>query len=127
MSSRRVKEARSPAIRRGRRPLIGYSELVDDASTKGAILGFTRSHSEALWQQRRLRVNAVAPGPIRTPLIPASFGEERVASHGSSATMERAGQPDEVAPCYIFLASAQDSSCITGQVLHPNRGTVVNG
>lgn len=105
----------------------GSSELVDYASTKGAILGFTRSLSQALWQQRKIRVNAVAPGPIWTPLIPASFGEERVASHGSSATMERAGQPDEVAPCYIFLASDQDSSYVTGQTLHPNGGTVING
>jgi NAD(P)-dependent dehydrogenase (short-subunit alcohol dehydrogenase family) len=104
----------------------GSAELVDYASTKGAILAFTRSLSQALWKQRKIRVNAVAPGPIWTPLIPSSFDEERTAQHGASATMERAGQPDEVAPSYIFLASEQDSSYITGQVLHPNGGTVVN-
>ncbi|MGK7867146.1 SDR family oxidoreductase [Falsiroseomonas sp. E2-1-a20] len=104
----------------------GSAELVDYASTKGAIVGFTRSLSQALWKQRKIRVNAVAPGPIWTPLIPASFDEERTAQHGASATMERAGQPDEVAPSYIFLASEQDASYITGQVLHPNGGTVVN-
>ncbi|HYZ33623.1 MAG TPA: SDR family oxidoreductase [Crenalkalicoccus sp.] len=105
----------------------GSPGLVDYASTKGAILAFTRSLSQALWEQRKIRVNAVAPGPIWTPLIPASFDEERTAQHGKSATMGRAGQPDEVAPCYIFLASEADSGYITGQTLHPNGGTVVNG
>ena len=69
----------------------------------------------------------MAPGPIWTPLIPASFDAESTAKHGKSAPMERAGQPDEVAPSYIFLASEQDSSYINGQVLHPNGGTPVNG
>jgi NAD(P)-dependent dehydrogenase (short-subunit alcohol dehydrogenase family) len=105
----------------------GSPQLIDYASTKGAIVAFTRSLSDALLKQRRIRVNAVAPGPIWTPLIPASFDEKRTASHGSSAEMGRPGQPDEVAPCYIFLASEQDSSYISGQVLHPNGGTVVNG
>jgi NAD(P)-dependent dehydrogenase (short-subunit alcohol dehydrogenase family) len=104
----------------------GSPQLIDYASTKGAIVAFTRSLSMAL-EQRKIRVNAVAPGPIWTPLIPASFDERRTAQHGSSAPMERAGQPDEVAPSYIFLASNADSSYISGQVLHPNGGTVVNG
>ncbi len=105
----------------------GSSQLMDYAATKGAILAFTRSLSQALWQQKKVRVNAVAPGPIWTPLIPSSFGEERTAEHGASATMGRAGQPDEVAPCFIFLASQADSGYMTGQTLHPNGGTVING
>ena len=105
----------------------GSAQLVDYAATKGAIVAFTRSLSQNLWPERRIRVNAVAPGPIWTPLIPASFDAERVAQHGSSAPMNRAGQPDEVAPSYIFLASERDASYVTGQVLHPNGGAVVNG
>ncbi|WP_207537740.1 SDR family oxidoreductase [Sabulicella rubraurantiaca] len=105
----------------------GSPELPDYAATKGAIVALTRSLSQKLWKDRKIRVNAVAPGPIWTPLIPASFDEQRTASHGSSAPMERAGQPDEVAPSYIFLASEADSSYINGQVLHPNGGTVING
>jgi NAD(P)-dependent dehydrogenase (short-subunit alcohol dehydrogenase family) len=103
----------------------GSPELLDYASTKGAIVAFTRSLATALVEDG-IRVNAVAPGPIWTPLIPASFDEERTASHGASAAMKRAGQPNEVAPCYVFLAS-DDASYMTGQVLHPNGGTVVNG
>ncbi|MFC7475443.1 SDR family oxidoreductase [Dankookia sp. GCM10030260] len=105
----------------------GSPQLIDYASTKGAILAFTRSLSQALWEQKRIRVNAVAPGPIWTPLIPASFDAEKTARHGESAGMGRAGQPDEVAPCYIFLAAESDSSYINGQTLHPNGGAVVNG
>ncbi|WP_144185445.1 SDR family oxidoreductase [Elioraea rosea] len=105
----------------------GSAQLVDYAATKGAIVAFTRSLSQSLWPERRIRVNAVAPGPIWTPLIPASFDAERVARHGSSVPMNRAGQPDEVAPSYIFLASDRDASYVTGQVLHPNGGSVVNG
>ncbi len=105
----------------------GSAGLVDYSATKGAILAFTRSLSQALWQQRKIRVNAVAPGPIWTPLIPASFDDESTAKHGEASTMGRAGEADEVAPCYIFLASAADSSYLAGQVLHPNGGTVVNG
>ncbi|MES2714105.1 MAG: SDR family oxidoreductase [Pseudomonadota bacterium] len=105
----------------------GSPQLIDYSSTKGAIVSFTRSLAGSLWKSRRIRVNAVAPGPIWTPLIPASFDDERVAQHGASTLMERAGQPDEVAPCYLFLAAEQDSSYITGQVLHPNGGTIVNG
>jgi NAD(P)-dependent dehydrogenase (short-subunit alcohol dehydrogenase family) len=103
----------------------GHKTLLDYASTKGAIVSFTRSLSEAL-VEAGIRVNAVAPGPIWTPLIPASFKPKKVARHGASAPMGRPGQPNEVAPCYVFLAS-EDASYITGQVLHPNGGTVVNG
>jgi len=103
----------------------GHRTLLDYSSTKGAIVTFTRSLSEALVEDG-IRVNGVAPGPIWTPLIPASFKPKKVARHGTSAPMERAGQPNEVAPCYVFLAS-DDSSYMTGQVLHPNGGTVVNG
>jgi NAD(P)-dependent dehydrogenase (short-subunit alcohol dehydrogenase family) len=104
----------------------GNPALIDYASTKGAIVAFTRSLAKSL-QEKGIRVNAVAPGPIWTPLIPASFDEEKTAKHGRGAPMGRAGQPDEVAPSYIFLASNLDSSYISGQVLHPNGGTVVNG
>jgi len=103
----------------------GSPQLVDYASTKGAIVAFTRSLSQQL-VERKIRVNGVAPGPIWTPLIPASFDEERTASHGQNVPLERAGQPDEVAPSYIFLAAEQDSSYMTGQILHPNGGSVVN-
>lgn len=103
----------------------GHDTLLDYASTKGAIVAFTRSLSKAL-VERGIRVNAVAPGPIWTPLIPASFDADHVAKHGSAAPMKRAGQPNEVAPSFVFLA-CEDSSYMTGQVLHPNGGTVVNG
>lgn len=103
----------------------GSPELLDYSSTKGAIVAFTRSLSKALISQEIL-VNAVAPGPIWTPLIPASFAPEKVDKFGEQASLGRAGQPDEVAPSYIFLAS-EDSSYMSGQVLHPNGGDVVNG
>jgi NAD(P)-dependent dehydrogenase (short-subunit alcohol dehydrogenase family) len=103
----------------------GSPAQIDYAATKGAIVAFTRSLAMHL-MKRRIRVNAVAPGPIWTPLIPASYPEEKTAQHGSAVPMERPGQPDEVAPSYIFLASS-DASYMTGQVLHPNGGTVVNG
>ncbi len=103
----------------------GNPTLLDYASTKGAIVAFTRSLAKQL-MKRRIRVNAVAPGPIWTPLIPASYPEEKTAKHGTQAPMGRAGQPDEVAPSYIFLAS-RDAAYFSGQVLHPNGGEVVNG
>jgi len=103
----------------------GHPTLIDYASTKGAIVSFTRSLAINL-AEKGIRVNAVAPGPIWTPIVPSSFGEEHVASFGLNTPMGRAGQPDEVAPCYVFLAS-QDSSYMTGQVLHPNGGRIVNG
>lgn len=103
----------------------GSAHLLDYASTKGAIVSFTRSLAQALVEQG-IRVNAVAPGPIWTPLIPSTFPAEKVAKFGSDVPMGRAGQPEEVAPSYVFLAS-DDSSYITGQVLHPNGGEIVNG
>ena len=102
----------------------GSEHLVDYASTKGAIVALTRSLSNMLIG-KGIRVNAVAPGPIWTPLIPASFDADRVAQHGADVPMKRVGQPDEVAPAYVFLAS-DDASYFTGQVLHPNGGVVVN-
>lgn len=103
----------------------GSPELLDYSSTKGAIVAFTRSLSQAL-AEKKIRVNGVAPGPIWTPLIPSTFPGEKVETFGSDVPMKRAGQPEEVAPCYVFLAS-DDSSYMTGQVLHPNGGTIVNG
>jgi NAD(P)-dependent dehydrogenase (short-subunit alcohol dehydrogenase family) len=103
----------------------GSPTLLDYSATKGAIVAFTRSLSKQLLP-RGIRVNAVAPGPIWTPLIPASFSEERTAQHGAHVPMGRPGQPDDVAPCYIFLAS-QDAAYMSGQVLHPNGGAVING
>ncbi|HZT37631.1 MAG TPA: SDR family oxidoreductase [Bryobacteraceae bacterium] len=103
----------------------GSPKLIDYSSTKGAIVAFTRSLSKNL-ARRKIRVNAVAPGPIWTPLIPASFDAEHVKQFGADTPMGRPGQPDEVAPCYVFLAS-DDGSYMSGQVLHPNGGEVVNG
>jgi NAD(P)-dependent dehydrogenase (short-subunit alcohol dehydrogenase family) len=102
----------------------GHKTLLDYSATKGAIVAFTRSVSLAL-VDKGIRVNAVAPGPIWTPLIPASFDAEKVAHHGDSAEMGRAGQPNEVAPCFVFLASPE-ASYISGQVLHPNGSVVLN-
>jgi len=101
----------------------GSPGLIDYSSTKGAIVAFTRSLAASL-VNRKIRVNAVAPGPIWTPLIPATFSAGEVAKFGAEAPMERAGQPDEVAPSYVFLASS-DAAYMTGQVLHPNGGEPV--
>jgi len=103
----------------------GSPHLMDYAATKGAIVSFTRSLASNLIK-KGIRVNGVAPGPIWTPLIPSSFKKERVAKHGSQAPMERAGQPVEVAPAYLFLA-CDDASYISGQFIHPNGGEIVNG
>lgn len=104
----------------------GNELLIDYSMTKGAIVAFTRSLSMALSKGKTgIRVNAVAPGPIWTPLIPASFDEAEVAKFGANAPMGRAGQPVECAGAYVFLAS-ECSSYITGQVIHVNGGEIVN-
>ncbi|GAB3991683.1 SDR family oxidoreductase [Spirosoma daeguense] len=102
----------------------GRADLLEYSSTKGAIMTFTRALSSNLIS-KGIRVNAVAPGPIWTPLNPASVSAEEVAEFGKDVPMKRPGQPSEVAPTYVFLASS-DASYITGQVLHPNGGTIVN-
>jgi NAD(P)-dependent dehydrogenase (short-subunit alcohol dehydrogenase family) len=102
----------------------GSQELVDYAATKGAIVAFTRSLSKQL-AEKGIRVNAVAPGPVWTPLIPATFEGEKLEKFGQNVPLKRAGEPDEIAPAYVFLAS-RDASYMTGQVLHPNGGEVVN-
>lgn len=103
----------------------GEPKLLDYSSTKGAIVAYTRSLSQNL-VEKGIRVNAVAPGPIWTPLIPATFPPEEVAKFGTDVPMGRVGQPAEVATCFVFLAS-DDASYLTGQVLHPNGGSVING
>jgi len=129
-----VTQAALPALRESRGAIIntssvtayrGSPRLIDYAATRGAIVAFTRSLSIAL-ENDGVRVNAVAPGPVWTPLIPASFDEARTAEHGSGAPMHRAGQPCEIAPSYVFLASA-DASYMSGQVLHPNGGEIIGG
>lgn len=103
----------------------GSPTLLDYSATKGAIVAFTRSLATAL-ASKKIRVNAVAPGPIWTPLIPSTFPAEKVESFGSDVPLKRAGEPAEVASCFVFLASA-DASYMTGQVLHPNGGEIING
>lgn len=102
----------------------GNEQLVDYTSTKGAITAYIRSISQQL-ADKKIRANTVAPGPIWTPLIPASFPPDKVAKFGQDTTMKRPGQPSEVAPAYVFLAS-EDASYITGQAIHPNGGSVLN-
>ncbi|MFE9273900.1 SDR family oxidoreductase [Paenibacillus glucanolyticus] len=103
----------------------GSPQLLDYASTKGAIVAFTRSLSMNIVEQG-IRVNAVAPGPIWTPLIPSTFPEDQVSEFGATQPMKRPGQPEELAPAYVYLAST-DSSYVSGQVIHVNGGEVING
>ena len=102
----------------------GNPLLMDYSATKGAIVAFTRSLSQSL-AEKNIRVNAVAPGPVWTPLIPASFSADKVEKFGKDIPMGRPAQPIEIAPCYVFLAS-KEGAFITGQVLHPNGGSIVN-
>jgi NAD(P)-dependent dehydrogenase (short-subunit alcohol dehydrogenase family) len=102
----------------------GNQTLMDYSSTKGAIVSFTRSLSQSL-AKKGIRVNAVAPGPVWTPLIVASFEDEKVAKFGKDIPMGRPAQPVEIATCYVFLAS-REGAFLTGQVLHPNGGSIVN-
>ena len=102
----------------------GNQELMDYSSTKGAIVSFTRALSGSL-VKKGIRVNAVAPGPVWTPLIPASFDEKKVSEFGKNTPIGRVAQPVEIAPSFVFLAS-NDGAFFTGQVLHPNGGSVIN-
>ncbi len=103
----------------------GSGSLLDYAATKGAIVAFTRSLAQNL-AEKKIRVNSVAPGPVWTPLIPSTFSEEKVEHFGENVLLNRPGQPEEIAPSYVFLASA-DGSFFTGQTLHPNGGDIVGG
>lgn len=103
----------------------GSEHLIDYSSTKGAIVTFTRSTS-AMLAEKGIRVNGVAPGPIWTPLIPSTFTADQVAEFGQDVPLKRPGQPSEVGPAYVFLAS-EDASYITGQIIHVNGGELVGG
>ncbi len=106
--------------------LQGHKQLLDYAATKGAIISLTYSLAQAL-VERNIRVNAVAPGPVWTPLIPATFPQEKVKNFGADTPMGRAAQPDEIAPSYVFFASNRLSSYYSGEVLAPVGGQTMPG
>src|SRR5207253_1391690 len=106
--------------------LRGNKQLIDYAATKGAINAFTQSMAQAL-VERKIRVNAVAPGPVWTPLIPSTFPAEKVEQFGKQVPMERAAHPDEIAPSYVFFAANRLSSYYTGEVLAPIGGETLPG
>jgi NAD(P)-dependent dehydrogenase (short-subunit alcohol dehydrogenase family) len=122
-SLKHLKEGASIIVTTSITAFRGSDKLIDYSSTKGAQLAFIRALSQSL-VDRKIRVNGVAPGPVWTPLIPASFSEKDVAEFGKSSPMGRPGQPDEIAPSFIFLASPENTA-MTGQVLHPNMGEIV--
>lgn len=103
----------------------GSKDLIDYSATRGAIVAFTRSMAQYC-APKKIRVNGVAPGPVWTPLIPSSFWPDKVEDFGGGQPLGRAGEPNEVASCHLFLA-CEDSSYMTGQVLHPNGGEIVGG
>ncbi|EJD05476.1 NAD-binding protein [Fomitiporia mediterranea MF3/22] len=105
-------------------PSVGHPGLVDYTATKGAIVGFGRALSNQIVGERGIRVNIVAPGPIWTPLIPATMSKGSIEKFGVTTPIGRPGQPVEIATCFVFLASA-DSSYMSGQVLHPNGGVII--
>ena len=105
----------------------GSHHLLDYSATKGAITVFTRSLATQLAKRKTgIRVNGVAPGPIWTPLIPSTFDEDKVDEFGADVPLGRPGQPEEVAPAFVYLASEADSSYVTGQIIHVNGGEIVN-
>jgi len=104
---------------------VGHPQLIDYTATKGAIIAFMRALSNQIVGDKGIRCNCVAPGPIWTPLIPATMTEESIKTFGTSVPMGRAGQPVEIATIFVFLAST-DSSYISGQVIHANGGVVIN-
>ncbi|THV00942.1 oxidoreductase, partial [Dendrothele bispora CBS 962.96] len=103
---------------------VGRPDLLDYTSTKGALVSFTRGLSNQILGERMIRVNAIAPGPVWTPLVPSTFSKENVTQFDSTP-MGRPGHPIEVATCCVFLAS-EDSSFISGNVIHPNGGVVIS-
>ena len=124
-SARKYKNDCAQALTASVTAYKGNPQLLDYSATKGAIVAFTRSLALSL-VEKGIRVNGVAPGPIWTPLIPSTFPADQVESFGANVPMQRPGQPEEVAPSYVFLAS-DDASYMAGQILHPNGGEVVNG
>ena len=106
--------------------LRGNKDLIDYAASKGAIHVYAQSLAQSL-VERGVRVNVVAPGPVWTPLIVATFDEDKVSEFGDQVPMQRAAQPDEIAPSYLFFASGRTGSYYTGEVLAPIGGETLPG